>query len=266
MRRGAHEAPPRRGSLVVVGVGITGVPQTTPEAAAFMSRAEQLFYLVLDPLTAAWIRSLNATATALDDCYAPGKARRETYQEITRRITQPVFAGCRVCAAFYGHPGVLVLPSRAAVRAVRRAGLPAQVVPGISAEACLYADLDLDPGTAGVQSFEATDFLLYRRRFDPTSALILWQIGVLGDTDTRRAYEPYRADRMAVLVRRLRRAYPARHRVALYEAATFPGAKPVIRRVPLEHLARTPMTPVSTLYVPALPPRSPDPRIAAWLA
>lgn len=41
----------------------------------------------------------------------------------------------------------------------------------------MYADLDLDPGTHGVQSFEATDFLLYRRQIDPTSALILWQAG-----------------------------------------------------------------------------------------
>jgi hypothetical protein len=249
----------------VVGVGITGVPQTTPEAAAFMSRAERLFYLVLDPLTATWIRRLNPTAVSLADAYAPGKPRRQTYAEITRRITQPVFDGQEVCAAFYGHPGVLVLPSRAAVRAVRRAGLPAVVVPGISAEACLYADLDLDPGTAGVQSYEATDFLLYRRRFDPTSALILWQIGVLGDAVTRAVGEPYRADRMAVLVRRLLRQYPPRHRVTVYEAATFPGAKPQIRRVPLERLARTAITPISTLYIPALPPREPDARIIEWM-
>ena len=265
MTRRAQDAPARRGSLVVVGVGITGVPQTTPETAAFMSRAEQLFYLVLDPLTAKWIRSLNPTATPLDDCYAPGKPRRQTYQEITRRITHAVFEGRRVCAAFYGHPGVLVLPSRAAVRAVRRAGLPAHVVPGISADACLYADLDLDPGTAGVQSFEATDFLLYRRRFDSTSALILWQIGVLGDTDTRPAGEPYRTDRLAVLVRRLLRDYPSHHRVTLYQAATFPGAQPMIRRVRLARLARADISPLATLYVPALPPRPPDPRIAAWM-
>lgn len=257
---------PVRGSLVVVGVGITGVPQTTPEAAAFMRRADQLFYLVLDPLTAAWVRSLNPTAASLEDCYAPGKPRRRTYLEMTRRITTPVFDGRHVCAAFYGHPGVLVWPSRTAVRAVRRAGLPARVVPGISAEACLYADLDLDPGTCGMQSFEATDFLLYRRRFDPTSALILWQIGVLGDAVTRPAGEPYRADRMAVLVRRLGRAYPRSHRITLYEAATFPGASPRIRRVALGSLARTPIRPLSTLYVPALPPRAADPRIRAWLA
>jgi hypothetical protein len=255
-----------RGSLVVVGVGITGVPQTTPEAAAFMRRAARLFYLVLDPLTAAWLCSLNPTATSLEDCYAPGKPRRKTYDEMTRRIAAPVFEGQHVCAAFYGHPGVLVYPSRAAVRAVRRAGLPARIIPGISAEACLYADLDLDPGTSGVQSFEATDFLLYRRRFDPTSALVLWQVGVLGDAVTRAAAEPYRADRMAVLVRRLVRAYPRRHRVTLYEAATFPGASPRIRRVPLESLARTPIRPLSTLYVPALPPRVPDPRVRAWIA
>ncbi len=42
----------------------------------------------------------------------------------------------------------------------------------------------IDPGTCGCHSFEATDFLLYRREYDSSSHLILWQpytvIGMLG--------------------------------------------------------------------------------------
>ena len=253
------------GSLVVVGVGIGGIQQATPEATAHMVSAQQLFYLIVDPVTELWIRSLNPTATSLADLYAPGKPRLKTYREMTERMTRPVMEGTDVCAVFYGHPGVLVYPARQAVRAVRRAGLPARVVPAISAEACLYADVGLDPGTHGVQSFEATDFLLYRRRIDPTSALILWQIGVLGDTSNRDPAEPYRVDRMNVLVRRLLRDYPRTHRVVVYAASTFPTRPPEITRVPLHGLARTPIGPMTTLYVPALRQRDPDPRIARWL-
>jgi uncharacterized protein YabN with tetrapyrrole methylase and pyrophosphatase domain len=255
----------QRGSLVVVGVGIGGLQQVTAEAAAYMEAADQLFYLIVDPVTELWVRSLNATAGSLHDLYGPHKPRSRTYREMSARITRPVFEGKRVCVAFYGHPGVLVNPARQAIRAVRRAGFTARLVPGISAEACLYADLDLDPGTHGVQSFEATDFLLYRRRIDPTSALILWQIGVLGDTRNRDPGEPYRADRMNVLVRRLQRQYPRTHRVVIYAASTFPTLPPGITRVPLQALARTAIGPMTTLYVPAVRQRGPDPRIARWV-
>src|SRR5690606_41924587 len=51
-------------------------------------------------------------------------------------------------------------------------GFVARMEPGISAEACLYADLGIDPGRHGVQSMEATHFLVYDRVPD-TSGLVL---------------------------------------------------------------------------------------------
>lgn len=265
MNQPVADAGTVRGSLVCVGIGISGVHQTTPEAVAHMRRADRLFYLTLDPITEVWLHSINGAATSLQDLYAPGKPRRHTYREMTGRITRAALSGEEVCVAFYGHPGVLVHATREAVRAVRRSGRPARVVPGISAEDCLYADLDVDPGVNGVQSFEATDFLLYRRRIDPTSELILWQIGVLGEMTTRDPVLPCRADRIAVLVQRLRRFYPRNHRVVLYEASTVPGNLPRVQRVTLSTLPRVAIRPLTTLYVPALPPRTPDRRITRWL-
>ena len=264
--RSKKASGPVAGSLVIVGVGICGVHQITPEAAAHVRRADRLFYLVLDPITETWLRSVNATATSLHDLYATGKPRRQTYRQMTRRFTDAVMSGQRVCVAFYGHPGVLVSATRNAVRQVRRSGRPARVVPGISAEACLYADLDLDPGVNGVQSFEATDFLLYRRRTDPTSALILSQIGVLGDVTTRDAAEPCDARRVEVLVRRLRRDYPPSHPIVLYEASRCPGHPPRAERLRLSALPRADIRPLMTLYVPAMPSRRPDRRVEKWLA
>jgi len=252
------------GSLVVVGVGIGGVHQTTPEALAHMRQADRLFYLALDPVTETWLSSVNPGASSLYGSYATGKPRLRSYREMTARILSAVQSGQRVCVAFYGHPGVLVMVTRFAVRAVRRIGRPAHIVPGISAEALLYADLDVDPGTSGVQSFEATDFLLYKRRSDPTSALILWQIGVLGELTLRDVKLPVRADRIEVLVKRLLRDYPRHHRVVLYEASTFPTRKPIVERVALSKLPRANIRPMMTMYVPALANRAPDPKIAAW--
>ncbi|MDP2320373.1 MAG: SAM-dependent methyltransferase [Acidobacteriota bacterium] len=253
------------GSLVVVGVGIAGIPHTTIESEAYIRRADSVHYLVLDAITDVWLRSLNAAARSLRDLYGTDTPRRLTYRRMAARIVADVRAGRHVCAVFYGHPGVFVMPAATAVRAVRKAGLPARMVPGISADACLYADLGVDPGLNGVQSFEATDFLLYRRRVDPTSALLLWQIGVLGEIKSRDPDEPFDAKRMQVLIQRLRRDYPARHRVTVYVAAAFPGRPPSVTRVALAHLGRAAIPPIATLYVPPLPRRAPDPRILAWL-
>src|SRR6059036_2752839 len=87
----------------------------------------------------------------------------------------------------------------------------ARMLPGISSEDCLFADLGVDPGQNSCQSFEATDFLASRRRFDPSSELILWQVGVLGESSVKRGMS-CRPERLKVLIAHLRRHYPAHHR------------------------------------------------------
>jgi hypothetical protein len=252
----------RRGSLVVVGTGLTGAAQTTLESVAAMERADRLFYLVTDPVTEVWLRQLNASAVTLSDLYGARIDRRRTYARMVSRITAPVREGRAVCAAFYGHPGVFAQPTHVAIRRLRREGYPARMLPGISADACLYADLGLNPGDAGIQSFEATDFLLARRRYDPSSALLLWQVGVLGERQAER--RPCRPERLRTLATRLQRRYPPAHRVILYYAATFPADDPIVQRVPLSRLPAMRVDPLATLYVPPLTQRPLDPAILRW--
>lgn len=252
-----------RGSLVVVGTGITLGTHATVEALDCMRRAEKLFFLVTDPATEAWLRALNPSAESLEDAYAEGKARYRSYQEMTARIVKAVRAGRQVCAAFYGHPGVFVNASHAAIRRVRRAGLPARMLPGISADACLFADLGVNPGDVGCQSFEATDFIGCRRRFDPSSALILWQVGALGESSVRKGMA-CRPERLRALTAYLRRYYPAGHPVVLYTASPFPICDPVIRRVPLAKLDAQTVMAMATLYVPPKGSRRLRPEIGRW--
>jgi precorrin-6B methylase 1 len=254
----------QRGSLIVVGVGLDGPAQTTAAAITCMRRADRLLYLVTDPLTVHWLRRLNPTATALDDLYGAEKPRRQTYEEMTERILDAVREGHSVCAAFYGHPGVFAMPPHWAVARARRLGFHARMLPGVSADACLYADLGLNPGNYGVQSYEATDFLASRRRFDPTSELILWQVGVLGESNGRVPSAGQRVRRVQRLSDRLRRWYPGAHRVVLYQAATFAGSTPLVKRLPLERLSRARIGPRMTLYVPALPQRRRDASVVEW--
>jgi precorrin-6B methylase 1 len=246
-----------RGELTVVGLGIAGPAHATPEALAALRAAECSFFLLADPLTREWLRSLAPRAEDLASAYALGKPRSDTYHEMVERLLVPVRAGRRVCAIFYGHPGVFAQPPHEAVRRARAEGFAARMLPGISAEDCLFADLGIDPSDTGCASYEATDFLLRRRRFDPTAALVLWQIGLVGVEDVRET-ELWSRTGLAVLTDELLATYPPTHEVVVYEATTLPITPPKIARVALTELPDAPVTAISTLYVPPLAERETD--------
>lgn len=253
------------GSLTVVGTGMLIAGQVTQEALSAMESAEKLYFLVTDIVTSRWLGQLNPTAESLYDCYADGKPREKSYAEMVDRILTSVRAGRSVVAAFYGHPGIFVAPSHEAIRQAREEGYRAQMLPGISAEDCLFADLAIDPGERGCQSFEASDFLLRRRIFDPTSMLVLWQIGGVGVFDFH-SKPLWSRNGLEVLERELLRHYPAQHEVVIYEAVPYPTLPPIVARIPLCELARAEVTIRSTLCVPPLPDRETDPAMRTALS
>lgn len=237
-----------KGSLLVVGTGLQ-IGQTTLEARAQMEIADKLFYLVADPATAVWVSKLNPSAESLYKFYSPDKKRLQTYLEMSQHIMASVRDGLKVCAAFYGHPGVFVFPSHQAIRIAEEEGYEARMLPGVSAEDCLFADLGIDPGTSGCQSFEATEFLVHPRRFDTTVPLILWQISVIAEFGYRtdRTSNP---DGLAVLIEELEAHYGREHYVVIYEASTLAICKPSIRCVALTEVLGLNISPVSTMFVP----------------
>jgi uncharacterized protein YabN with tetrapyrrole methylase and pyrophosphatase domain len=251
-----------KGRLTVVGVGIKLAAQTSVEAKSHIESADAVFYLVTDPGTEMWLHSLNPAAQSLQPFYEGRENRLATYLEMTDFILDHVRRGLDVCAVFYGHPGVFVFPSHRAVATARQEGFEAVMLPGISAEDCLFADLGFDPARQGCQSFEATDFLVFRRRFDPRSHLVLWQVGVLGEVGYKMALTQAKLD---ILVERLLAAYPSDHPAVLYEAARYPVCDPSILHRRLGALDAAEVTSISTLYVPPLPDDPPDLDIARRL-
>jgi uncharacterized protein YabN with tetrapyrrole methylase and pyrophosphatase domain len=243
------------GSLTVVGTGIQLASQVTPHTRAVIERADEVLYLVANPLTAVWIERLNPNARSLDRHYEPGKDRAETYGAITEEILSRVRAGARVCAVFYGHPGVFVEPGHEAIARARREGFSARMLPAISAEDCLVADLGLDPGESGYHSYEATAFLFYRYRVEPSALLVLWQVGFLGQVITPSG--PTKLP-LELLVERLVEDYPEDHETIVYEAASYPIWQPYIERVPLGTLAGAAIPPMATMIVPPAGRPAPD--------
>jgi uncharacterized protein YabN with tetrapyrrole methylase and pyrophosphatase domain len=243
------------GSLVVVGTGVRFGSQLTPETRAAIDAADDVFYVVTDPLAETWFERLAPGAKSLSFLYGLGKRRADTYAEMVEEILAPVRKGRAVCVAVYGHPGVLVWPSHEAMKQARREGHAARMVPAVSAEDCLFADLGVDPVASGCQSYEATDFLVHRRTVDPTAYLVLWQVALIANV--RYAQTPSQ-ENLPVLVEYLENFFPRDHESVLYEASPFPVGAAEVRHVQLGALPTTKIPPMATLLVPPLAPPEVD--------
>jgi len=198
------------------------------------------------------VTNINPNSVSLDDLYQEGKSRAVTYDQMADRIVQSVVEGKKVCVAFYGHPGVFVTPSHEAIRRVRELGLDAQMLPGVSAEDCLIADLGIDPSRFGCQSYEATQFLFRDYRIDPHMTQVIWQIGLAGEATLTVLDANQSKPGLALLADILAEHYPTDHELIIYEAATLPLCEPKIETVRLCELEFAKPTLVSTLVVPSI--------------
>jgi uncharacterized protein YabN with tetrapyrrole methylase and pyrophosphatase domain len=236
---------PERGHLVVVGTGIAP-DQVTGESRAWIEKADRVLYVVYDTATEALICRLNPRAESLATHYAEGKSRAATYTEMVDRILAEVHAGHTVCAAFYGHPGIFVYPSHAAIRRARREGYDAVMLPAVSSLDCLFADLGLDPAH-GCQMLDASDVVLCERPLDTSCAVILWMVGLFGVATFREGGD---VTRLPILVAYLRRFYDADHEVIVYQAAAGDDVPAVVERVRLEDLPKVAVPFGATLCIP----------------
>jgi hypothetical protein len=221
-----------------------------------------VLYLLAETTPVTWLDELNPSAEPLDDLYRADRPFAEVYEDIVARILDHVRRPQRVCVVFYGHPSVFDRTSHDAVRRARAEGFETRILPGITAEDCLYVDLEFDPGAAGCQSFDATDFLVRRRAPDPTVPLILWQVGVVGGTRTT---GEVRRLGLSVLGERLGELYGADHELVVYEATPFPVGRPMIGRCAVGELADAGVTGLSTLFVPPKGVTPPDADMMARL-
>jgi len=236
------------GKLSVLGSGIAAVAHITIQAQGIIEAADKVFFLLADPITKQWLLELRPDALSLHDCYVDGEARHSSYIKMAETIVTPLSENLWVCAIFYGHPGVFVLPSHLAVEMAKKSGFYAEMLPGLSAEDCLFADLGIDPATHGCQSYESTDFLLYDRIFDRHSSLVLWQVGVVGDLTFKK--DGYNNEHLKILLDKLLEFYPPDHEVILYEASQYIICHPRIERIHLGEILSAKLSAITTLFVP----------------
>ncbi|WP_456404786.1 SAM-dependent methyltransferase [Thiolapillus sp.] len=243
------------GSLVVIGSGIQLGRHISARSFSEIERADKVFCMT-DAFTYRWIESIRPDLEPLHIYYGDNKDRRQTYREMEAAIVSAVYQQQRVCAVFYGHPGVFADVPHGAIRKLLDAGYAARMEPGISAEDCLIADLGMDPGKRGCQSMECTQFLVYQRQIDPTAMLILWQIGLTGDLScTRFDTTP---EKLQVLADKLSRWYAPDHCAIIYEAPLLAIHRHQADEVRIRDLPDCQFSQTSTLVVPPEGNLSPD--------
>lgn len=231
----------------MVGCGLQPSRHCSERTISEIQRADVVFVLA-DPFAIDWVRSLNGNIRNLSEHYDDDRDRRESYRAMEQALLEEVRSGSLVCAVFYGHPGVFAQVPHNAIEAARKEGFETRMEPGISAEACLYADLGIDPGQRGAQSIEATRFLAFGHTLDPTVLVLLWQVALAGSLDCTGFTA--RADRLQVLVDKLGIVYPPDTEGILYEAARLPIEDFRATRLPLRELPHAELRPHTTLVIP----------------
>lgn len=235
-------------SLVVVGVGIKFLSHLTIEARSNIEQSDIVLYLVNEPAMKEWIKQANPSTESLDNIYFKHESRLEAYKAITDYILTRLESGLHVCVVLYGHPTVFAMPALDAVKIAKNRGYNTKILPGISAEDCLFADLLVDPGVNGYMSFEATDLLIYQRKIDPSCHLVIWQISVIGAQG--HASEHDNSAGQAILTEYLLKYYNKEHLITIYVAALYPTFEPIINTVKLSDLANYNIPVIASLYIP----------------
>lgn len=238
----------RKGSLVNVGLGMTLGSHITPISRNYIEKADVVFVAASNNIVEQWVQGMNSDVRSLQQYYEEGTSRMVTYRKMVEVIMHEVRAGKQVCGAFYGHPGVFAWAPHESIKQARIEGYKAHMEPGVSAEDCLYADLGIDPGKYGCTHLEASQFMFRDKVFDPTSYLVLWQVGIAGDKSLTKLSTP--AEYKHFLVDKLLKTYPEDFELILYECAVLPIENTVIKKVKLCDLPVTEMSLKTTAVFP----------------
>ena len=238
----------KKGSYIAVSTGILLAGHISVRAKKVIEEADVVLSLMPHPIAENWLDSISREHISLQSYYSEGKHRKQSYSEMWERILEEIRKGKRVCGAFYGHAGVFACVPHDSIKLAQEEGFSAYMEPGISAEACLYSDLGIDPGSFGVQSYEASQFLFYGHQPNVVSYLLLWQVALAGEL-TAKTFKTSEKN-IEALVKYLLNWYPPEHEIILYEAAFLPLDSVRKEKIKIVDLPSTDLNLHTTLVVP----------------
>lgn len=247
------------GSLTVVGLGPAGIEQVTVGVLRRLGLGGRLFVRTRRHPAVADLEAMGFRFSSMDDLYESAADYDQLYEDIARRLVaaaqglpadagdgpagqnagsvgeQPSAAECEVVYAVPGHPTVAERSVRRAVELAREAGLPVEVVAGLSWLDAAWAELLLDP--TGLRNLVVADAKDDQVTFAPHCNYLISHL-----------HHPLVAAELKI---RLMEAFPDEHRVVVFQAGGLAEGHRV--EIPLYELDRLPwLDPLTSLWVPAL--------------
>lgn len=236
------------GSLIVVGSGIKSISHLSIEAQTYIQKSDKVLYSANEPIMEAWIKKNSINSESLNRFENLDPLRANCYSAMAAHILAEVKKEQNICVVLYGHPTFFAMPALEAAWGLRSEGYAVKILPAISAEDCLFADLLIDPGSTGCQSYEATDFLIREKKADTSNHLILWQVGLIGAFGSIQNHNNHIG--INLLYKYLKGFYPDNHKIVSYEASLYSHLEPKIEISTLERLSFLHLTAITTLYIP----------------
>jgi uncharacterized protein YabN with tetrapyrrole methylase and pyrophosphatase domain len=245
------------GSLVCVGIGVRLDAHMTPMTDGYIRDSDVVFAVGLDVGARTALTRMHRDVRHLSSASDANSSLVDESYGIAHSLLDEVRSGKKVCAAFYGHPGVFAGAAHIAIHAARKEGFPAHMEPALSAADCLYADLGIDPGRYGCQHYDASQIMFYRRSIDTSAYLILWQVGA-----KERRSAPYRQ----LLTDVLAREYPLDHNILVYSAPIATDQQFSLDRARIDSLVHLDLHPLATIVIPPAADLLPDVHVKKRLA
>nr|WP_133136763.1 SAM-dependent methyltransferase [Legionella rowbothamii] len=239
-----------------MGSGIKSISHFTTEFKTYATSADKVLYLVNEPITKQWIEHYSKLSESLEPIYFSENDRQDSYDKIRDKILTDLESYDFITVILYGHPTIFADPGLQAIFEAQKNSIETIILPGISVENCLYADLKIDPGQFGCFHVEATELLLYDKSIDPTAHLCIWQPGMIGNRSIPKLNQKIK--HLNLLKLKLKKHYPDDHIAIIYEASMYPSVEPRIHPFPLYEIENQTIETLSTLYLPPLPQRKPD--------
>lgn len=238
--------------LIIAGTGIKFLSHLTYETQFAVKTCDCVLYLLNEPAIKKWIDDNAKKAFSLDDIYFSNKNREESYHMIERAVESYLENHEHVCFITYGNPIFFSSFTSNIVTTLKQKKISVDIIPAISSLDCLYTDLVIDPSDHGIQSFEATSFILNNQMFTSDTPLIIWQIGVIGITDIikNKIDLQRRSQFINIFVNKLMENFSPNHECFHYVASQYPGVQSSIIKMTLDELRFFNIDRLATLYIP----------------
>lgn len=166
----------KRTDIFIVGLGIRAVSQLTTEVIDTLRLCKIVFVVDHGWKIGEYIASLGPKVESLIPEYLNAESRLETYKRMAARVLDAARSASPVCFATYGHPTWLVYPTELICASAEKLGLNVKILPGISCIDMLLAELRIDPGTSGLQIFEASSLYISKQTINSSVPCFLLQV------------------------------------------------------------------------------------------